>query len=84
MMTDGGLPDLGRTGTCGLQKPSRLGRLGRSCHMVLSHCNLGHTGLCGLQEVRKMFAFLCIVSNDTPVLDMRPRVSCLQDAHKAP
>lgn len=37
----------------------------------------------GLQEVREMFAFLCIVSSDTLVLDMRPRVSCLQGAHKA-
>lgn len=32
----------------------------------------------GLQEVRKMFAFLCIVSSDTPVLAMRPKVSCLR------
>lgn len=25
-----------------------------------------------------MFAFLCIVSSDTPVLAMRPKVSCLR------
>lgn len=66
---------------CGSQLPSILEHIGEICHRITrSQRNLGPHRLWRSQEIRKIFAFLCIVSSDTPVLDIRLKVSCLQGA----
>lgn len=52
-----GSPRFGQNWDLWVTKPSRLGRLGRSCHMVLSHSNLGHTGLGGYRKSGKCLLF---------------------------
>lgn len=82
----GGSQVWGELGLVGHSCHPDLSRLERACHMTMrSYSNLGpHAVLWGLREVvRKMFAFLCVVSSDTTVLHMRPRVSCLQGASQS-